>query len=146
MNDGPISTNPNAVGEVGGAVAGFIKKALNVASGKKRRQDEFTQSVESHKSVLTNYQEAHEKFHETAMKTAQAMGYNSSSSMTVETPHGGKVTFGGNRQGTRSRKSPTAKPAAKKPAAAKPAAEKKPAAKVKPVPPAAPVKSRNKGK
>jgi hypothetical protein len=144
MNDGPISTNPNAVGEVGGAVAGFIKKAFNVASGKKRRQDEFTQSVESHKAVLSNYQEAHEKFHETAIKTAKTMGYNSSSSMTVATPHGGTVTFGGNRQGTRSPKSPAAKPAAKKPATAKPVA--KTAAKVKSVPPVTSVKSRNKGK
>jgi hypothetical protein len=146
MNDGPIANNPNAVAQVGGTVVGLAKKSINLLTGKKRRQDEFTKSVEAHKSVLTNYQEAHEKFHETAMKTAQAMGYNSSSSMTVETPHGGKVTFGGNRQGTRSRKSPTAKPAAKKPAAAKPAAEKKPAAKVKPVPSEKSVKSRNKGK
>ena len=140
----PVSSNPNAVGEVAGMFAGLAKKALNVVSGKKRRQDEFAQSVESHKAILTNYQEAHDKFHETALKTGKAMGYNSSSSLTVETPNGGKVTYGGNRPQTRSRA--VSKPAPKTASKAAPKTPAKTAAKVKPVTPAAPVKSRNKGK
>jgi hypothetical protein len=112
MNNSPISTNPNAVGEVAGGIAGLAKKAIGLFSGdNKSRTQEFGDSSSLHKLVLdhqaaehshaaseSDKQRKHElDFHDRTVQTAKSLGYNSSSSMSLQTSSGNKMTFGGNK-------------------------------------------------
>lgn len=72
MNDSPISTNPNAVGEVTGGIAGFAKKAIGVFTGdKKSRSQEFGDSSALHKMVLDHQAAEHSHISSEAEKSRQ---------------------------------------------------------------------------
>jgi folylpolyglutamate synthase/dihydropteroate synthase len=111
MSNGPINTNPNAVGEVGGAVAGLVKKAVNLVTGgkdKSSREEHFTDSASLHKTVLAVQKAEHShakkeaaldrthelSLHEIAAKHAE--GYTPSSSKTIQTKNL-KLSVGGNK-------------------------------------------------
>jgi hypothetical protein len=158
MSDGLIRTDPTAAGKVAESVAGGLTSLVKLATKKAKRAQEFHQSVETHKAILSNIAEHHDAAASRAVKTAQEMGYNHTSAMTVKHSDGSEISFGGNKPGSRTprKTSTTTKTKTKQPAVAetvaKPAAEKKPAApKAKPaakpkVIPAESIKSRNKGK
>jgi hypothetical protein len=117
MNDGPISTNPNAVGEVTGGLASFGKKLMGAVTGqKKSRTDEMSDSAALHKTVLAH--QAAEHSHELKkMRLAHKnfSNLNVRSGKAVEYESGGtkvKATYGGTS------------PAAKKSTAKKPATPK----------------------
>lgn len=74
MSNGPINTNPNAVGEVGGAVAGLVKKAVNLVTGSKdkgSREEHFTDSASLHKMVLDHQAAEHSHVSSEAEKARQ---------------------------------------------------------------------------
>lgn len=72
MSDGPINTNPNAVGEVGGAVAGAVKKAIGLfTGGKNSREAQFSDSASLHKMVLDHQAAEHSHASSEAEKSRQ---------------------------------------------------------------------------
>jgi hypothetical protein len=72
MNDGPISTNPNAVGEVTSGLASFGKKLMGAVTGqKKSRTDEMSDSAALHKTVLEVQAAEHSHISSEAEKSRQ---------------------------------------------------------------------------
>jgi hypothetical protein len=111
MSDNPISTNPNAVGEVGGAVAGAVKKAIGLFTGdKKSRGAEFNESSSLQKIVLDHQAAQHshaaseaekQRDHESKMQArfiehGEKTGYDSTSSASFKGVHT-QYSYGGNK-------------------------------------------------
>ena len=74
MSNGPISTNPNAVGEVMGKIAGGVNKAVDFITGgkdKASRGEHFTDSASLHKMVLDHQAAEHSHISSEAEKSRQ---------------------------------------------------------------------------
>lgn len=72
MSNGPVSTNPNAVGEVAGGLASLGKKVFGAVTGQKTsRKDEMTDSASLHKTALAYQKAEHSHVSSEAEKSRQ---------------------------------------------------------------------------
>jgi hypothetical protein len=151
MSNGPISTNPDAVGELTGKIAGGINKAVDFITGgkdKASRGEHFADSASLHKMVLDHQAAEHSHISSEAEKSRQHQKDLITHVATTMAGKAGTLKSDGSKiEYSSPSKSRAASPATKtrKPKSPVPTPPLTPTQK-KPVTPETSVKSRNKGK